>query len=350
MFKDNIAWCDVDSDEEFSIPLLPPLPLVEMLSFTGAGVRKEEQSQSITLSETSEPSSSAPGSRRNSVDDGCARIASDRFRIRFDHVASNLKSKKIPSNRGCSKGKFSTPLKSKNVPKYVCYIGKFPKVTTIDDLRSFLKSNEIHFTGIRLGPKKNPHATTFGHVDLPTKKDYDKLLALDASKYRTRKIRIDRATRKGHFQCDAVYHSVEQSATVNYSPRKTQRKKRNQTDEFGSRRQNTYKPTLQKAHSSPIIGKKSRLAPLKPRLSLKQEGSHKVTARSQRWKRAMYNQNQRSGNNQKYIKNTRVSRIPKKTNSSSRSRRQARSGGASKNIGASKKSGRVGQLPQHVSY
>jgi hypothetical protein len=349
MFKDNIAWYDVDSDEDFCIPLLPPLPLVEMMSFNDVGAKNEEQSPSVTLSETSEPSSSAAGSRRNSEDDECVRIASDRFRIRFDHVEDTLKSKKMAPNRGCSKRKCSTTLKRKSAPKYVCFFGKFPKVTTTDDLRSFLKSNEINFAGIRLGRKKNPNLTTFGYVDLPTEKDYDKLLALDGSMYGRRKIRIDHATSKENFQDDMLNQTVEQSVTVTHSPKKTQWKKGNQTDGFGSRRGETNTPTLQKAHPVPVVGKKPRLAPLKSRLPLKREGSHKVTARSRRWKKTMYHQNRRSRNNQKYIKSTKASRSPINSNSSSRSRRQAKSGGASKNISASKESGLVWQLPQHVS-
>jgi len=47
-----------------------------------------------------------------------------------------------------------------------------------------------------VGPKKKPNTNVFGYVDLPTKEDYDKLLALNRSLYRGRRIRIDHATPK----------------------------------------------------------------------------------------------------------------------------------------------------------
>jgi len=60
MLDNNIDWCDVDSDEEYCIPLLPPLPLVD-LCFPLGDKEKEEPKMTCssgTLSETSEPSSS----------------------------------------------------------------------------------------------------------------------------------------------------------------------------------------------------------------------------------------------------------------------------------------------------
>ena len=67
------------------------------------------------------------------------------------------------------------------VPEYVCFVGKFPKTATLSDIQNFVKSNGINFTGVRVGPKKKPNANVFGYVDLPTKEDYDKLLALNRS-------------------------------------------------------------------------------------------------------------------------------------------------------------------------
>jgi len=340
MFKDNIAWYDVDSDEEFSIPFLPPLPAVEILCFPGTSVEKEKQFSTVTLSETSELSSSAPGSSQNAVE--CVQDASDRFRIQFDQVASSLKSRKTATNSRCFNAKFSEHSKNKTVPKYVCFIGKFPKLTTIDDFKSFVKSNGINFTEIRVGPKKNKNATTFGYVDLPTKRDYNKLLALDGSFYKRRKIRIDRATRKEPSQQhDAIYQAT----------RKTHKGRGDQTAEFGSSRQKSYyTTTLEKGHSSPIDGKKTRLNPLKPRLKHKGVGCNKVTARSQRWKRIMYDQKRGCKNNQKYTRSPKFSGAAMNTINSSRSRHTTRSGGASNDFSGSNKSGRVGQLPQHASF
>jgi len=79
---------------------------------------------------------------------------------------------------------------------YVCFVGKFPNQTSLTDLRSFVISKGISFTGIRMGPKKKPNVNAFGYVDLPTKKDYDMLLSLDGTLYRGRAIRVDHATRK----------------------------------------------------------------------------------------------------------------------------------------------------------
>merc|ERR1719233_1049809 len=79
---------------------------------------------------------------------------------------------------------------------YVCFVGKFPTQSTVADLRAFVKSKGISFTGIRMGPKKKPNVNAFGYVDLPTRKDYDMLLSLDGTLYRGRAIRVDHATRK----------------------------------------------------------------------------------------------------------------------------------------------------------
>jgi len=47
-----------------------------------------------------------------------------------------------------------------------------------------------------MGPKKKPNANAFGYVDLPTRNDYEKLLALDGTQYKGRSIRVDHATPK----------------------------------------------------------------------------------------------------------------------------------------------------------
>jgi len=334
MFKDNIAWYDVDSDEEFSIPFLPPLPSVEILCLPGTDVGKEEQSSSLTLSETSEPSSSAPGSNRNAIDEERGQDTSDRFQAPFKPAASNLKNKKNTSYRGCFKAKSPENFVKKRVPKYVCFIGKFPKLTTIDDLKSFVKSNDINFTEIRVGPKKKRNAHTFGYVDLPTKKDYDKLIALNGSFYRRCKIRIDRATRKEPSQ----HHDA-----INSNSRKTQKGKGDPTAESCKSRQDChYKPTLDKALSCSGDGKKTLLNPLQPRLN-RGVGCNKVTARSQRWKRIMYDQKQ-ARNNQKYIRRPRFSGAAMNTTNSRKWRRTISGGKTSTGLREPKKCGRVGQL------
>jgi len=92
--------------------------------------------------------------------------------------------------------KESSPKSKRGNAGFVCFIGKFPNQTNIADLRSFVKSKGITFTDVRIGPKKKANATTFGYVDLPTKQDYEKLLAFDGTMYRGRAIRVDHATRK----------------------------------------------------------------------------------------------------------------------------------------------------------
>jgi len=156
---DNRDWCDVDSDEDFCIPELPPLPeLVQCQVFTEApaSVTKTEEIPRI-------------------VSRGNPR------RFQFDHTKESSPKAKV---------------KSVKAGDYVCFVGKFPNQTSIADLRSFVKSNGVSFTGVRMGPKKKPGVNTFGYVDLPTRKDYEKLLSLDGSFYRGRAIRVDHATRK----------------------------------------------------------------------------------------------------------------------------------------------------------
>jgi len=156
---DTRDWCDVDSDEDFCIPELPPLPeMVQCQIF---------------------PVSPAPVIKSEEI----PRIVKNKnpWRFRFDHAKeSSPKSK----------------LKSVKSSEYVCFVGKFPNQTSIGELRRFVKSNGISFTGIRLGPKKKPNVNAFGYVDLLTRQDYEKLLSLDGTFYRGRAIRVDHATKK----------------------------------------------------------------------------------------------------------------------------------------------------------
>jgi len=156
---DTRDWCDVDSDEDFCIPELPPLP--EMV-----------QCQLFIESPT-------PVIKREEI----RRIVSKRNpqRFRFDHMKESSTKTKVKSVKSI---------------EYVCFVGKFPNQTSIGELKSFVKSNGISFTGIRLGPKKKPNVNAFGYVDLLTRKDYEKLLSLDGTFYRGRPIRVDHATKK----------------------------------------------------------------------------------------------------------------------------------------------------------
>jgi len=157
---DTRDWCDVDSDEDFCIPELPPLP--EMVQ---CQIFPEE--------------SPIPVIKREEM----PRIVSQKNpqRFRFDNSKESSPKTKVKSVK-CS--------------EYVCFVGKFPNQTSIGELRNFVKSNGISFTGIRLGPKKKPNVNAFGYVDLLTKQDYEKLLSLDGTLYRGRAIRVDHATKK----------------------------------------------------------------------------------------------------------------------------------------------------------
>jgi len=154
---DTRDWCDVDSDEDFCIPELPPLPeMVQYQIWT-------ETPSSVTKTEPSSRSVTPANPQR--------------FQFDFTKECSP-KTKKAKSTG------------------YVCFVGKFPNQSTINDLRNFVKSKGISFTGIRMGPKKRPNVNAFGYVDLPTRKDYEMLLSLDGTFYRGRAIRVDHATRK----------------------------------------------------------------------------------------------------------------------------------------------------------
>jgi len=310
MLDNNIDWCDVDSDEEYSIPLLPPLPLVD-LCFPLGDKEKDETKMTCssgTLSETSEPSSSTAGSCRNSAEEVSGQKASDRLWSQNDRVKIHLKSKKT-AQYDCVVEKFPkrNGLKNKKTPKWVCFIGKFPKLTTIDDMISFVKSTGINFTEIRMGPKRNPKKTTFGYVDLPTKRDYDKLLTLDGSLYKGRRIRVDRANPKKSAH-QTVFHARKTQIVTNVK----------QTDGLGLGRQRCQQKARQRlhdVHSNPVIGEKTQV----PRTvcpEVKRAGCNKVTARSRRWKRFMYNQKRGQRYKHMYVKTSKDSGVF--VNSSSR--------------------------------
>jgi len=153
---DTRDWCDVDSDEEYCIPELPPLPILEwQIPEDETSSYKNEPEQGIRS-----PLSKNP----------------QRFRFEFSRDGS--------------------PKCRSETSDYVCFVGKFPTRTSIADLENFVRSKGVNFTDVRIGPKKNPNANTFGYVDLPTRHDYEKLLSLDGIEYRGRLIRVDHATRK----------------------------------------------------------------------------------------------------------------------------------------------------------
>jgi len=153
---DTRDWCDVDSNEEFCIPELPPLPILKwQIPEDKTSVDKEERDQAFP-----------------------SPISENPHRFRFDF------------------SKEASPKSRSEIADYVCFVGKFPNRTSIVDLEDFVRSKGVTFTDVRIGPKKNPNANTFGYVDLPTRHDYEKLLSLDGIEYRGRSIRVDHATRK----------------------------------------------------------------------------------------------------------------------------------------------------------
>jgi len=154
---DTRDWCDVDSDEEFCIPELPPLPLLnwQLPENDTARAKKKE----------------------------CRRIPSLIPSVKNQRFRSDFRKDSCPKANSREAG-------------YVCFVGKFPSQTGIVDLKSFITSKGIKFTGIRIGPKRKHHANTFGYVDLPTRHDYEKLLCLDGTEYKGCAIRVDHATRK----------------------------------------------------------------------------------------------------------------------------------------------------------
>jgi len=276
MFQ-NIDWCDINSDEEFSIPELPPLPVVKSLSFPSAGIDMENQRvSSTTLSETSERSSSAAGLSQRPADGEHGQKNLDRFRFDFAHEKS---------------------YKSKWESEYVCFIGKLPQQTTITDVKLFLKSSGINFTDIRMGPKKGSNANVFGYVDLPTKKDYSKLLTLDGLLYEGCRIRINHATHK-----ESSPHR-----------KKTRTRKRNKSSRFRYVRQNSQprssdnqQPAWMLQRDSKPIGRKKSQAPVKARTDSGRFASSKPTTFSQMYKTSRPSQKRGPQSRSRYIKSPKI--------------------------------------------
>jgi len=152
---DNRDWCDVDSDEDYRIPELPPLPADEMPFKLPVDKEVEEEVKYSRIVTPFNP-----------------------HRFHFDLKRETSSKEKI-EKRG-----------------YVCFVGKFPSETNLTDLECFVKSRGISFTEVRMGPKKKPNLNAFGYVDVPTRKDYDLLLSFDGTIHRGRAIRVDHATRK----------------------------------------------------------------------------------------------------------------------------------------------------------
>jgi len=253
---DNIDWCDVDSGDEFCIPDLPPLPPIKSLSFQSAVIEKEEQQPltSVTQSETSEQTSSAAGYSQGSTE-----------KERIKKISNGFVHRKRAK-------------KGTKMPKYVCFVGKFPQQTTAAEMKQFVRSNGINFTKVRLGPKRKRNAFTFGYVELPSKKDYSKLMGLNGAVYRGRMVRIDRATPKGHSQKG----KKEQTQKVNKTTRN---------------QQSVYQPKQIDEHhtvlwllkaSSNNVNEKNKWTPRKSGARVKHGGCGKVTSRSQKYRNHMY--------------------------------------------------------------
>jgi len=283
MFDDNIAWCDINSDDDFCIPDLPPLPPFESLFPPRVVKEKDERRTSIssTVSETSEKSSSAAESRKGLINEQRssktqdreqrASKTEDRFRFFFDQESSS-KSKK---------------------PKldYVCFIGKLPQETTVVDITEFVKSNGIQFTDVRMGPKKKPKANAFCYVDVPSKKDYDKLLALDGLLYKGCKIRTDHATRRRYSSQKKRKQTRKESKVVGLGYER-QKSTATKSVDVGKRK---------KAKCNRFAGKKTQLS-ARQGTSSRRVGRNKATARSQRYKMIMRNQKLGSREKRKYLK------------------------------------------------
>jgi len=278
MFK-NIDWCDIDSDEEFIIPELPPLPLVESFSFPSSAVDKEDQrASSATVSETSERSSSAAGSGPTPAPEEHGKKNSDRFRFDFAREKSN---------------------KNSSVSEYVCFIGKLPPRTTITDMKKFLDKRGIDFTDIRMGPKKGANANVFGYVDIPTKKDYEKMLTFDGFLYEGHRIRVDHASHK------------------EYSPHRknTRTRKRNQCSRFRYMRKDSQQKSWAIQHSS--SRSKADFTPISRNKSYASMKSRNVSGRFASGKPQGYAQNyETNGRNwkrgpqsrSKYIKSPKINK------------------------------------------
>jgi len=160
LMVDTRDWCDVDSDEDFIIPELPPLP-------------------ELVQCQTSVEATSSASTMEESPRIVTPPVNPQRFQFDVTKESSS-------QDMG----------KSVKSVDYVCFVGKFPNHTSIADLKNFVKSKGINFTGVRMGPKKKPHVNAFGYVDVPSRKDYETLLSLDGTFYHGRAIRVDHATRR----------------------------------------------------------------------------------------------------------------------------------------------------------
>jgi len=176
---DTRDWCDVDSDEDFCIPELPPLPDMVQCQIPTKATALVTKTEEI-------PRIVTPANPQ---------------RFRFDDT------------KECS-----PKTKSVKSSDYVCFVGKFPSQTSTTDLKNFVKSKGISFTGIRMGPKKKPHVNAFGYVDIPTRKDYEMLLSLDGTLYRGRAIRVDHATRRETSSKAARMKKVRTTRSREFAP------------------------------------------------------------------------------------------------------------------------------------
>jgi len=259
----NIHWCDVDSDDEFCIPDLPPLPPIKSLSFPFAVIEKEEQTSlsSVRESETSKPCSSTGDQ-------------SEKYKNE-EHITETFLQLDCGNSR-----------ENKEIPAYVCFIGKLPHKTTITELTQIVSSMGINYTDLRMGPKKKPNALVFGYVDLPSRYDYEKLLALDGILYKGRRLRIDHATRDTFL-----------------TGRKVRARNVTKVAGFDTRRQEICQPKMFSDHqvilrlmktNSINKGKdKKKMTPEKSRKQSKPYERNKVTSRSRRYR--MMRNNQRRG-------------------------------------------------------
>lgn len=81
---------------------------------------------------------------------------------------------------------------------YVCYMGQLPSQTSISDVRNFVHSKGVNFTNVLMGPgsRKFINPDSFCWVEAASRKDYEKLLALNGTNYRGGIIRIEHAVKK----------------------------------------------------------------------------------------------------------------------------------------------------------
>jgi len=88
-------------------------------------------------------------------------------------------------------GKADTQALPVRTESFVCCIGQLPKRINLPNFRFFLDFNGIKFTTVELAPKNDTDEDSFGWVDAASKKDYEKVLALNGSQYRGRSIKVN---------------------------------------------------------------------------------------------------------------------------------------------------------------